>query len=178
MKGKTVMNKMRNNGISLIELMVCIGIMAIMIIGAGTVLVHNQKGWNQMYNRVHSGIVADGYVCKKAFDGVVRKSSVLVKNPDVGVGGGSLNVFYYSDPSSAAPDVYASFYTTDRKLHVAYGQLDNGGSMLTADRTETLAEDVESVVFSTAGTSAKMILSLDNGSEAITVTTSAILHSE
>jgi len=131
-----------------------------------------------MYKRVHSGIVADGYVCKKAFDGVVRKSSVLVKGPDVGVGGNSLNVFYYSDPSSTAPDRYASFYTAGSKLQVSYGQLDSLGAILTANRTETLADNVESVVFSTAGTSTKMTLALNNGSEAITLTTSAIMHSE
>jgi hypothetical protein len=131
-----------------------------------------------MYKRVHNGIVADGYVSKKAFDGVVRKSSLLIKSPDVGAGGSSLNVYYYSGPSSIAPDSYASFYTTDGKLNVDYGGLDSVGALLAADRTETLAEDVQSVVFSTAGTSAKMILNLDNTSEAMTVTTSAILHSE
>ncbi|MBW8035543.1 MAG: hypothetical protein FVQ79_07920, partial [Planctomycetes bacterium] len=70
-------------GFSLMELIVSMVIAMIILLGVGSVLVHQQMAWNQMYERVHEGLVADGYVSKMSFDGVVRKSSLSAMSPQV-----------------------------------------------------------------------------------------------
>ena len=160
------------------ELIVSMVIAMIILLGVGSVLVHQQMAWNQMYERVHEGLVADGYVSKMSFDGVVRKSSLSAMSPQVGAGGNDLNVYYYSNWSSGAPDRYGRSYSLGGVLFVDYGQLDSDGSLLGADRTERLADDVSSVRFSVIGPCVEMVLELDDGKDSMTVVCSATRHNE
>lgn len=165
-------------GTSLIELIICMVIALIILLGVGSVLVHQQIAWNQMYSRVHNGLIADGYVSKSSFEGVVRKSSLSARSPEVGAAGGDLNVYYYSDWSSVAPDRYARFYNSGSVLFVEYGRVDSDGNLLDANRSERLADDVSSLAFSVVGPCVEMVLGLDDGRYGISVVSSATRHSE
>lgn len=166
------------SGVSMIELIVSMVIAMIVMLGVGGVLVHQQMAWNRMYNRVHDGLIADGYISKMSFDGVVRKSSLSARTPQVGAGGDDLNVYYYSEWSSDEPDRYGRFYSLGGVLFVDYGQLDADGSLLEADHTERLADNVSSVDFSVIGPCVEMVLDMDDGNDSMTVVCSATRHNE
>lgn len=168
----------RRSGVSLMEMVVSMLIAFIILLGVGSVLVHQQMAWNRMYSRVHDGPIADGYVSKMSFDAVVRKSSLSVRSPEVGAEGDDLNVFYYSDWSSVEPDRYARFYDFGGALFVDHGALGSDGSLLEAGRTERLADDVASVGFSVIGPCVEMVLELDDGVDGVTVVCSATRHNE
>lgn len=170
------MGKTKNRiGFTLTELMMATVIAAIVILGMGTVLVDSHRGWSRTYNRVYGDVVTDGYVARKTFDAVVRKSSIKREL----LGDGMVEVYYYNDPeTSTRIDRYARFYTADEKLLVDYGELDTDGNPQGYPHTVTLARNVESASFSIAGNCVRMTLRLDNGSEALTVMSSAIRHNE
>lgn len=167
--------QINRKGFTLTELMLTITIATIVIIGIGVVLADNLRGWNRMYNRVYSDVVTDGYVAKKAFDAVVRKATS--KRCELDTNGQFVEVYYYQDFSSTEPDRYAIFYINGQELLVNYGPLEAGtGNTLSPSSTVKLARNVRSVNFSVTGACVKMVLELDNSSEAITVTSSAIRH--
>lgn len=173
MRQQTVKNR---RGFTLTELAVVMAITSIVMLSMGIVLVDSQRGWNQMFNRVNSGVVADAYVARKAFDAVVRKSSM---NRERLVGDSEVELYYYNDPvSSTRLDRYARFYTAGTKLLVDYGQLDSNGNPGGQIQTITLADNVEAVNFYVNGAYVQMVLRLDNGSESLVVMTSAMRHNE
>ena len=159
-------------GFTLIELAVTVVISTIVIIGIGVVLADSQRSWNKMYNRVYSDVATDGYVARKMFDAVIRKASreKLLVDED----GNWLEVYYYADGSSTVIDRYARFYETGGQLNIEYGKLDPR-EILT---TQTVCENVSDCVFKGAGRSAQMILTLDNGSQTVTVASSAVMHNQ
>ena len=172
MRQQTVKNK---RGFTLTELTVVMAMAPVVILSMGIVLVDSQRGWNQMYNRVYSGVVTDGYAARKTFDTVVRKSSITRER----LGNGEVEVYYYNDPASSTElDRYARFYADGTELLVDYGELNANGSPKGPRQTVTLARNVEFASFSVAGTCVQMTLRLDNGREALTVMTSAIRHNE
>lgn len=170
------MRKTKNRpGFSLIELAVAMIMAFIVILTVGTVLVGSQRGWSRMYNRVYGDVVTDGYVARKTFDVVVRKSSTKREL----LGDGEVELYYYSDVASPTRlDRYARFYKADEELLVDYGELDADGDPLGASFTQTLAHNVKVADFSVAGVCVKMLLRLDNGSEALTVMSSAVRYNE
>jgi len=164
-------------GFTLTELMVTIAMAVIIILGIGVVLVDSQKGWNKMYNRVHRGMVTDGYVARKAFDAAVRKSSI--KRSLISTNPPGVCVYYYSDPNTLQPDRYANFYKKNDTLVADYGHYDwNTKKAQPPSSTFTLAQNVKTVDFSVAASSVRMVLQLDDGSDTMTVTTSAVRHNE
>jgi hypothetical protein len=172
MRQQTVRNK---RGFTLTELTVVMAMAPVVILSIGIALVGSQRGWSQMYNRVYSGVVTDGYVAKKTFDAVVRKSSITREYLD----NDEVEVYYYNDPAgSTRLDRYARFYKDDTELLVEYGGLDANGNPTGTLQTVTLARNVEFVGFSVTGACVQMVLSLDNGSESLMVMTSAMRHNE
>ena len=164
-------------GFTLTEITIAMAMAGVMILSIGTVLVDSHRGWSKMYNRVNNGVAADGYVAIRSFDAVVRKSSV--KRELVGADKDELEVYYYEDhETSTRLDRYARFYKADEKLLVDYGELDAGGNPQGSTHTATLASSVQSVHFAVSGDGVQMTLELDDGDEALTVTTSAIRHNE
>lgn len=172
---RTAKNK---RGFTLTELTVVMAMAPVVILSMGIVLVDSQRGWNQMYNRVYSGVVTDSYVARKTFDTVVRKSSISRER--LGNDNDEVVLYYYNDPASSTwLDRYARFYTAGKRLLVDYGKSDAKGNLHgRTQQTTTLAHNVEAVNFSVTGTCVQMTLRLDNGSEALTVMTSAIRHNE
>ena len=157
-------------GFTLVELMVSIAIAAIVIFGIGVILVDSQRGWHTMYNRVYSDVVTDGYVARKMFDSVIRRASS--ESLLTGGDGSWLEAHYYADPNSTAVDSYAYLYVSEGDLNVEYGKL-NPRATITVG---TACRNVSGCTFKTAGNSAQMILTLDDGSQTATVTSSAVAH--
>lgn len=166
-------------GFTLTELTIVILMAAFVTLSIGVALVDSQRGWSRMYNRVNNGTVADGYVARKAFDAVVRKSSI--KRELVSADKDELEVYYYEDPeTSTRLDRYARFYLSEgeEELLVDYGELDAGGNPQGSTYTVTLARSVQNVYFTVSGASVQMVLELDDGDEALTVISSAVRHNE
>lgn len=163
-------------GFTLIEMAVTIAIATIVLLGIGVALVDSQRGWSRMYNRVHGDVATDGYAARRAFEAVVRKSSIKRER----LGDDEVEVYYYNDPdTSTRLDRYARFYVTGQKeLRVDYGELNPAGNPQGSPRTARLARNVKTVDFSVTGVSVQMTLSLDDGSEAVTVMSSAVRHNE
>ena len=172
MRCKTVTHK---RGFTITELTVAMTMAPIVTLCMWVVVVDGHRGWNKVYNRVYGDVVTDGYVAQKTFDAVVRKSSVKREF----LGDGEVEVYYYSDVENPISlDRYARFYVADERLLVDYGELDEGGIPQDSSSTVTLARNVQAVQFTLAGTSVQMILSLDDGSQVLTVASTAVRHNE
>jgi len=157
-------------GFTIVELMTTIVVAVIVILGIGFIVADSHRGWNKMYNRVYGDVVTDGYVARKTFDVVIRKASK--ENFLLDDNGDWVEVYYYADSDSTVLDRYARFYEGDGSLNVEYGQLNPRETL----SVETICDNVSDCVFKGIGGSVQMCLRLDNGSEAITVTSSAVLH--
>ena len=172
--GRTIVHKNRRflTGFTLSELMITITTSIIVIAGVGFAIVDSQRGWNRMYNRVYSDVVTDGYVARKRFDAVIRKASwkkVLLDED-----GNWIEVYYYADGNSTVLDRYARFYTANGQLNIEYGKL-NPKETLT---TQTVCGNVSNCTFKVVSRSAQMILTLDNGSQTVSVTSSSVMHNQ
>ena len=173
MKLKKINHKKRR-GLTLVELAMVAVMGIILVFSTGVVLVDNQRGWTNTYNRVNSGPVVDGYTAKSAFDAVVRKSSVNERIPEVGIDGDYVELYFYDSIGSTSPDRYARFYIADDDiLKVAYGKLDQNGDVQQPDSIVTLAENVTYTFFSLNGSSVQMMLNLDDGEQFLALRTSA-----
>jgi len=159
-------------GFTLIGLMIATTLVLIPLFGISVVLVDNQRGWHDMYNRIHSDVVADGYIARKVFDAAIRKASWERLSLDDA--GNWVEVRYYRDADSTVVDRYVRFYEIDERLNLEYGRL-NPRETLT---TQTICENVSGCVFKRTGRSAQMILTLDNGSRTVTVASSAVMHNQ
>ena len=176
--------KRMRRGITLVEVLIAAFMGVIIVFSSGVVLVANQRGWQNTYNHLYGGGVTDGYVAKSAFDAVVRKSSIEVREPEVGFYGEYVTLYYYADIYSTQPDRYAKFYTTDDgELKVAYGELDidadEGDVDMELDSVVTLAGNVTYSYFSVESCSVRMALNIDDGHhETIDLRCSAVRHAE
>lgn len=171
---KTVSNK---RAFTLTELIATMVMAVIVTLSTGLVLFDSQRGWHRMYDRVYSDVVTDGYVAGGAFSSTVRRSSI--KRHRLGETGDFVELYYYQDADSTELDGYARFYTSGGQLVVGHGELDKDtAEPLPASNTVTLASNVKTANFSVTGASVQMVLRLDNGSEAMTVTCSAVRHSK
>jgi len=165
---------MNRKAFTLVELMVTAFAAIIIIFGVGIVMVDSQKGWNKMYNRVHGDVATGAYVARIAFDTVIRKASINRSLLDVD--DQFIEVYYYNDFSSAYPDRYAIFYRNGSLLMVDYGSYDWFERKTTLSTSVTLADHVKAVQFSVHGLSMRLVLTLDDGKEAMTLVTSALRH--
>ena len=159
-------------GLTLIELIVTTAISAAVIAAVAFVLVDSQKSWQKVYERVYSDVVTDAYVAKKTFSTVIRKASkdgLLLDES-----GNWIEVNYYADDDSAVVDRYARFYESDGDLNLEYGILEPKETL----SVHTVCGNVSGCVFKAAGRSAQMMLTLDDGSQAITTVSSAFMHNQ
>jgi hypothetical protein len=159
-------------GFTLAELAVTTAVAAIVTFGIGVMLVDSQRGWQVMYSRINSDVMNDSYVARKAFDAVIRKASKEKYLLDSA--GAWLEVYYYAGSGSTVADRYARFYVADGRLNIEYGKL-NPRETLTI---QTVCGNVSSCIFKASGCSAQMLLILDNGSQTITVVSSAVMHNQ
>ena len=163
-----IQNKTNRRAVTLVEVVLSLTASSIVVLAAGSLLIDNQKGWEQMYNRIYSDVVTDSYVVRHTFGTVVRKASVrkcLIGNQNE-----YAEVYYYQDPiNSNKLDAYARFYVNNGQLKLDTGSLDQSTWETSNLNTVTLANDVASVVFSESARCVKMDLTLDNGTESMEV---------
>ena len=137
----------KNKGLTLIEMLTAIVISTVVVLGLGSVLADNQRGWQMMYNRAYSDVITDAYTARIAFDTIVRKASTQRYKLDLT--GQYVEIYYYQSSSSTEPDRFAKFYTSGGQLLVDFGDLDPGTfNVLSTTSTQTLAINVTSTVFS------------------------------
>jgi hypothetical protein len=161
-------------GVTLIELVITTAIVTMVILGVGVALVDTQRGWNKMYNRVYGEVAADSYVAKMVFDKNVRKAS---KKRYI-LGTNSLTVFYYAGLASTTLDRYANFRRGGSQLLVDFGEVDASGSPRSPSTTMVAARNVTATDFAVDGACVRMALKLNDGTESVSVTCSAIRHNE
>jgi prepilin-type N-terminal cleavage/methylation domain-containing protein len=157
-------------GFTLIELMISMVVMIIAAFTIGAVIVDGQNGWSNMYSRINSDVVTDGYVARKKFDAVMRNASS--DKIFISADNSSVEVYYYASGLSTVVDRYVRFYESGGDLNLEYGQLDPKVTL----NVETVCRNVSSCTFHQVGRSAQMILMLDNGTQKNTVITSAVTN--
>jgi type II secretory pathway pseudopilin PulG len=164
----------RSKGFTIIELMIATGLASTVVVGVGMLLVDSQRGWNRMYSRTYSDVSTDSHVARRRFDSVVRNAST--QGILLSVDGSWVEVYYYSDPNSVIVDRYARFFTYSdgsvSQLLVEHGAVEPRQIL----NTETVCGNVSSCVFKSAGNSAQMVLTLDDGSQSATIVASAVMH--
>ena len=167
-------------GFTLVELAITMAISTIVILGVAIVLVNSQSAWNHMYSKAHSDVVTDGFVAKKTFDAVIRKASK--ENFLINDAGNLLEIYYYKDEDSDSVDRYARFYELNGRLILEHGEYEPREESEEESRetltVQTVCENVSNCIFTRAGRSAQMILTLDNGSQTTIVSASAVMHNE
>lgn len=156
---------------TLIELMIAAVLAAIVTLGISIILADSQRGWHTMYNRIYSDVVTDGHSARRAFDNVLRKASG--ERCILGTAGSSIEVYYYADTNSISVDRYARFFQDgNRHLNIEFGRLNPAETLA----IQTICGNVSNCIFKTAGRSAQMILTLDNGTQTATVVSSSYMH--
>jgi len=165
-------------GITMVELMVTILISTVVVAGIGVAMVDSQRGFKQMYERTQGDVTTDAYVARAVFDRICRKSSIQRCLPAIGALGSYAEVYYYNDANSTSPDRYTQFRVADRTLLADHGAYDMTAKSKTFVSTETLATNVTAWQFAVEGSSVVMTLSLQKGSQMMTVTCSSIRHNE
>lgn len=152
--------------------MIAITISMIVMLGVAIVLANSQKSWNQLYTHAFSDVVGDSNVAGIKFKDIVRKASqtgyVLDNN------GKGIEVYYYDTEDSNDVDRYAHFYELDGDLNLELGQLNPRATL----EIQTVCGNVTQCLFTAAGRSTQMMLTLDNGSRTISTVTSAFLHNQ
>jgi hypothetical protein len=157
-------------GFTIVELMVAVLMLGVVILGIGMVLADSQRGWNDMYDRVYSDVVTGGHVARRTFDSTVRqagKDYVTLASD-----GSWVQVRYYQSAASTDFDRYARFYVDAGELKLERGTLDPVATL----SINTICPNVSSCVFSRIGKSVQMVLELSDGTEQLTVVTSAVAH--
>ena len=163
-------NNKTRRGISTIEMAVAGVIISIGMLGVSGVLSDSQRGWNIMYNRVYSDVVVKGNIAKRMFDTIIRKSSIdgVQIDPD----GTWVETCYYENDDSTELDRYARFVFSGHTLYVEHGRLDPRETT----SINTVCDNATNCIFKKSGNSVHMLLSISNGSQSMTVGSSAELH--
>jgi prepilin-type N-terminal cleavage/methylation domain-containing protein len=160
------------HGFTLIELMIAITASMIVMLGLGIVLADSQKSWHRLYTRAFSDVVGDSNVAGIKFKTIIRKASQ--HGFFVDDGGKGIEIYYYNSEDSAAVDRYAHFYELDGDLNLELGKLNPRETL----EVQTICKNVTECLFTAAGRSAQMVLTLDNGSRTISTVSSAFLHNQ
>jgi hypothetical protein len=146
--------------------------MVIVGLAIGVVIVDGQRSWNVMYGRMNSDVAMDGYAARKKFDVVMRRAS---RSQSILAGDGSwIEVYSYATAASATVDRYWRFYVSEGDLNLEYGELEPRATL----DVDTVCSNVSACTFRQVGQAAQMTLRLDNGTQANTIVSSAVMHNE
>ena len=174
-KRKQILGKKRRHrpGITVTEMMVAAVIAVIATFSVSMALSDSNLGFKAMYNRIYSDVVTDSHVARRMFDSIVRKS--YSRGCILDDEGKWVELYYYSDPGAEVIDRYICFNWDDTHLYVEYGRILEDGAKETLSYTGVCG-NVTNCTFKQTGRSLQMLLTLNNGSEAITTVTSAVMH--
>jgi hypothetical protein len=160
----------RNRGISMIEMMIAGAIATIGILSVSGVLSDSQHGYNTMYGRIYSDVYASGHTAKRTFDTIVRKSSI--EGFQIDPQGRWVEVRYYQDDASTALDSYARFIYQDNTLYAEQGRVNPRETT----SINTICTNVTNCIFKRSGRTIHMMMTLNSGTQTLTVGTSAETH--
>jgi prepilin-type N-terminal cleavage/methylation domain-containing protein len=173
--------KTKNDGLTLVELMITVLIASIAIVGISGVIAGSHRDYRLMFERIHGDIVNDAYSARLRFDKICRKARAGTALIDTSIP--SLEVLYYSSPNVNGsayldPDRYARFYLSGTNLMLETAPI--GG---TDDAPELVARNVVELEFSApdGGRSVQMVMTLDEDTDddsdySLTITCGAIMH--
>jgi hypothetical protein len=165
-------------GFTITELILAIAVSSILVLTIGTVLVDSQWGWMDSYAKVYGGATSDAMMAKTAFDKVIRKASRSRYYFDAT---DDITVYYYDNwLTSTELDRYARFYRSadnPLEMYIQHGELEAGIKKgILAD--VMLASNIVDLEFKPISGGIEMKLALDDGREATTVVSTALLHNE
>ena len=172
---KQISEKKRHHrsGITAVEMMVASVIAVTATFSVSIALSDSNFGFRKMYNRVYSDVVTDSQMARRKFDYVVRKS--CSREFFVADDGTWMEVRYYSGPGAATVDRYICLNWDDTHLYAEYGRILEDGSLETINYS-AVCSNVTNCTFKQTGRSLQMLLTLNNGSEAMTTVSSAVMH--
>ncbi len=169
---------MVRRGSTLVELIAAMAASAVLVLGAGVVLVDSQRGYNSMYGRVNGERRVGAMRAKAAFDRIARHASIV----DGAVDEGEVILYSHSDGENPSePDKYAKMYLSEDQLLVEYGDVSYGygqNKMHTSTETVVLADNVSDVEFRIWGAAVQMVLIIEDENGSMTVMSTAIRHNE
>jgi len=178
-KMKISRRKMRNQGVTIIELLTAMLLATIIMLGAGYVLFDCYRSWDRIYNRAYGDMASDFYTTKSAFDAEVRKSSISVREPVISTDNDQIELYYKNDWTDSTLNRYTRFYLDGDTLVAAYGSINSMTSAVqSAGQTITLCNNVTNVQFSRVGPNITMILDIQESDDTNQLTCSAVMHSE
>ena len=195
-------NKNFRSGITLIELMITVLAAVVLLIGITGILAAGHKNYQTMLRRTSQGVVPDAYAARRAFDIIVRKSTIKRLDPSTiySTPSNELYVYYYSNPDfifeGSIPDKYAHFYKSGTQFILDTGAVDqeNFGEVgeeeppiFPQESTLILADNLindNSVIFTESNHAIQMVLILDSetgssdplGTLKMTLISTAIQH--
>ena len=171
--------KIKNQGLTIIELLTAMLLATIIMLGAGYVLFDCYRSWDRMYSRAYGGMVSDFYTTKSAFESSVRKSSIVAREPIISTGNDQIELYYKNNWTDSAPNRYTRFYLDGDTLLAAYGSINSMTTAVqAASQTITLCSNVTNVQFSRVGPNITMILDIQEPDGTNRLTCSAVMHSE
>jgi hypothetical protein len=157
-------------GLTLTELMVTIAVSSIVILAVAVALSDGQKAWGHMYGDINSDVAVQSMTACKRFDAVVRAASS--NNCTIDPAGNWVEVDSYSSSSASAVDRYAKFAWQGSQLTCEYGSL---GPKATIS-TQILCSNVTACKFVKVGSSIQMVLTLNDNTNSVTVTSSNVMN--
>ena len=157
---------------TLVELMMTTVIMVIVGLAIGVVIVDGQTGWNVMYARANSDVIAEGYAARRKLDAVIRGASrqrfVMARN------GSWIEAYTYASDESAEVDRYWRLYVTGTDLVAEYGQVSPRETL----NVETVCGNVSECTFRQNGKAIQITLTLDDGTQTNTIVSSVFAHNQ
>ena len=162
------------SGASLVGLLAAVVILLIAVLAVGGVLINSHRGFTIMYARIYSDVATDSYIAGKEFDAAMRKAAdetIILGNDGYWVEA----KYYSNDGYCPLVDRYVRFYKSGTYLNVERGQLHASGARETLS-VNTVCRNVSDCTFKQVGKSVQMILTLDNGTQANTVVSGAVLN--
>ncbi|OQY07291.1 MAG: hypothetical protein B6I25_02035 [Planctomycetales bacterium 4572_13] len=165
----------RYSGFTITELILAIAVSSILILAVGAVMMDTQRGWMDSYAKVHGGAATDAAVAKTAFDKVVRKASRSIYHFNAD---DDITVYYYNNwLTSTDPDRAARFYRSTEnpsEMYIRHSDIETKEVLAEV----LLAANVADLEFKPISGGIEMKMALDDGREATTIVTTALLHNE
>ncbi|MEN6427737.1 MAG: hypothetical protein ABFE13_20470 [Phycisphaerales bacterium] len=159
-------------GFTLVEVTASLAPAIILILAISVFLADNHKAFNRAYAGAFSSVAQDALAARTIFQKTIRQACSAAGAASVAADGSWIEVRYYSSSGVLSPDRSARFELSGQDLLLRRSVLGTGQTLT----LETVCENVDSVEFGLAGSSAQMFLTLDDGTSSQTVNTCAAMR--